>query len=45
MKLVPRKDWTRFGHEIILHGRYVCKALAPDCENCVLNDLCPSAKI
>ena len=44
MKLVPRKGWTRFGHEIILHGRHVCKALNPDCENCVLNDLCPSAR-
>lgn len=44
MKLVPRKEWTRFAHEVILHGRHVCKAITPDCENCVLNDLCPSAK-
>jgi endonuclease III len=30
---------------IILHGRYVCKAIKPECENCVLNDLCPSSTI
>lgn len=44
MKLVPRKQWVRFSHELILHGRHVCRAQRPDCENCTLNDLCPSAK-
>jgi endonuclease III len=45
MKLVPRKDWIQFGHMIIMHGRYVCKAQKPDCPNCVLNDLCPSSTV
>lgn len=45
MKLVPRKDWTHFSHMLIQHGRYVCKALKPDCENCILNDLCPSSRV
>jgi endonuclease-3 len=45
MKLIPRKDWTRFSHQLIYHGRYVCKALKPDCENCTVNDLCPSARV
>jgi endonuclease III len=45
MKLVPKKDWVKFSHMLILHGRYVCKALRPDCPNCVLNDLCPSSTV
>jgi endonuclease III len=45
MKLIPRDDWIKFSHMIILHGRYVCKAIKPECENCVLNDLCPSSTI
>ena len=40
---VPREDWTIFSHLLILHGRNICKARKPDCENCILNDLCPSA--
>lgn len=45
MKLVPQSDWVKFSHMLIIHGRYVCKALRPDCENCVLNDLCPSSLV
>ena len=45
MKLIPRDDWIKFSHMIILHGRYVCKAIKPECENCVLNDLCPSSTV
>jgi endonuclease III len=45
MKLVPRNDWIKFSHMVILHGRYVCKAIRPECENCVLNDLCPSSTV
>jgi endonuclease III len=45
MKLIPRHDWIKFSHMIILHGRYICKAIKPECENCVLNDLCPSSTV
>lgn len=45
MKLIPQEDWIKFSHMIILHGRYVCKAIKPECENCVLNDLCPSSTV
>ena len=45
MKLVPKKDWIKFSHMLILHGRAVCKAIKPDCPNCVLNDLCPSSTV
>ncbi len=43
METVPREDWTVFSHLLILHGRSVCKSRKPECENCTLNDLCPSA--
>ena len=41
--VVPKEDWTNFSHLLIFHGRRVCKARKPDCPNCVLNDICPSA--
>jgi endonuclease-3 len=45
MALVPRKEWIDFAHLLIFHGRRVCSARRPDCPNCVLNDLCPSADL
>ena len=43
MALVLREDWIDFSHLLIFHGRRVYKARKPDCANCVLSDLCPSA--
>ncbi len=40
-KLVPKKDWILFPHLIIWHGRAICKARKPLCEECVLEDICP----
>ena len=45
IKLVPREDWGRFPHLLIWHGRRVCLARAPRCEECVLSDLCPSSRV
>ena len=45
VKLVPRRDWGRFPHLLIWHGRRVCDARRPRCEDCVLADLCPSSRI
>ena len=45
MKLVPREDWGRFPHLLIWHGRRVCDARRPQCEVCVVNDLCPSSRV
>jgi endonuclease-3 len=44
-KLVPREHWGLFPHLLIWHGRRVCLARAPQCEHCVLNDLCPSSRV
>lgn len=38
---VPKKDWIDFSHLLILHGRAICKARRPLCEECALNPLCP----
>jgi len=40
--LLPKDQWTDGGHRILLHGRYVCLAKGPQCEQCPLNELCPS---
>ncbi len=45
MKLVPRGDWGRFPHLLIWHGRRICIARRPLCEECVLADLCPSSRV
>jgi len=42
MELIPQNDWIIFSHLLIDHGRAVCKARKPDCQNCVLAKLCPS---
>ena len=44
-RLVPRADWGIFPHLLIWHGRRVCPARAPRCPDCVLIDLCPSARV
>src|SRR6266513_3159799 len=45
MKIVPHEDWGPFPHLLIWHGRRVCVARLPRCEECVLNDLCPSSRV
>lgn len=43
MKLVPQDQWTMFSHWLIWHGRRRCDARSPDCPNCEIRKLCPSA--
>ncbi|HEX8171284.1 MAG TPA: endonuclease III [Thermoanaerobaculia bacterium] len=43
--LLPRAEWTPFAHRIIYHGRETCIARKPQCDACVVNDLCPSAEL
>lgn len=42
IRIVPQKDWTLFSHWLIFHGRQVCIARKPRCEQCALLPLCPS---
>jgi endonuclease-3 len=46
MEIVPRKrlgGWTQFSHVLVYHGRAICKARKPDCDNCPISADCPAA--
>jgi len=45
MEIVPKKHWIDFGNMLIWHGRRTCQARKPNCPECVINELCPSAEI
>jgi endonuclease III len=42
MKVVPKHYLYHAHHWLILHGRYTCKARRPECEHCVIADICKS---
>ena len=43
--LLPPDEWGTFSLRLILHGRRVCRARRPLCEECLVADLCPSAQL
>jgi len=43
VKIIPENRWISYSHELIEHGRSICKARKPACESCFLHKLCPSA--
>jgi endonuclease-3 len=43
--LIPKKDWSLFGLRLIYHGRRVCRARKPRCEECNLAGLCPKVGV
>jgi endonuclease-3 len=45
MALIPREKWLPFTYVLIEHGRRVCKAPTPRCEECSVNQLCPSSLV
>jgi len=40
MKLLPEDQWILYNFQVIAHGRKVCIARRPQCENCVLREVC-----
>lgn len=40
MRIVPKRNWVFFSHAMIWHGRLICRARKPRCDECVLNDIC-----
>jgi endonuclease III len=42
LKIIPEQYLFHAHHWLILHGRYCCKARKPECERCVIADLCKS---
>lgn len=45
LETVPRAHWQQFTHLLISHGRATCTARNPSCDECVLEDLCPSSRL
>jgi endonuclease-3 len=45
MRLLPQLEWENWSIRLVYHGRAICKAQKPQCDNCVLADLCPSAEL
>ena len=45
MRLVPRRRWFDFTYVLIDHGRAICQAKKPRCEDCPVNDLCPASLV
>jgi endonuclease-3 len=41
-EIVPKGKWTMFSHLLIFHGRNICKARKPGCENCPVSEYCPA---
>ena len=42
MELIPQPDWENWSIRLIYHGRAICKAKNPACNQCLLADLCPT---
>jgi endonuclease-3 len=40
LRVIPEKYLVHAHHWLILHGRYICKARRPECERCIIADLC-----
>jgi endonuclease-3 len=43
IQIVPRNDWVIFPHLLIAHGRKICRARNPLCDQCVIERYCPSS--
>ncbi len=44
MKKFAKENWSKRHHQLVLFGRYHCKAIAPNCANCKLQDICKAKK-
>jgi endonuclease III len=44
MQVVPQANWTIWSHLLIYHGRKICQARKPKCEECALLKYCPAGK-
>jgi endonuclease-3 len=41
-RVFEQGHWIALSHMLVLHGRHLCTARAPDCAHCALNELCPA---
>ena len=42
MKYIPKDNWSKIHHQMVLFGRYTCKSRNPECEKCLFNEICRS---
>ena len=40
MKKIPKIKWSRFHHQMVLFGRYICKSQNPECDKCLMKEYC-----
>ncbi|MBD3413957.1 MAG: endonuclease III [Candidatus Aminicenantes bacterium] len=45
MKIVPKEEWLHFNYRLVNHGRKICQARKPLCDDCRLSQLCLSADL
>lgn len=45
MEQLPKKRWIKYSHQLIHHGRKICKARRPLCDACNLRDICPQIDV
>ena len=45
MEIIEKKNWIWLPNALIYHGRNICSARKPDCENCPLNKICSKYKV
>jgi endonuclease-3 len=41
MELVPKSEWINYSHRMIHHGRRICQARKPQCDECSMKGFCP----
>ena len=44
-RILPKESWTRFGHQLVLHGRAVCTSRKARCDSCTLSPHCPKIDV
>lgn len=44
-RIFPKESWSKLHYQMVLFGRYTCKAMKPLCEKCVFNRECPSSRV
>ena len=45
MKIIPRENWSKFCHQLVYHGRAVCNARKPKCDECLIRQYCDYGRI
>ena len=44
-QIFPKGKWSKLHYQMVLFGRYICKAIKPQCEKCVFNRNCSSSRV